>query len=129
MGLRLAATGAATAALAAVAVTAGQGAANATAGGYCGVYGSDTTPTITFTKQPPGCHDVNITWVSASDSYGGYYWNGSYWQLGSKGFRYLASGGHSPSEYNAVPLTNVNTGVKFYIDNSSSYIRTVHINY
>jgi hypothetical protein len=113
------------------------GTAMASAGQYCGTYGSGYTNDTIWTKQPPGCHDLNVTYTVAdnasSDYYAGFYWTGSKWQEGSKGYQLLYNGNHNPNtNSHAVLLTNVATGTAMYI---GAYVfganghDIVHINY
>lgn len=113
------------------------GTAMASPGQYCGTYGSGLTNDTIWYKKPPGCHDLNVTWTAADDSnsdyYAGYYWTGSKWQEGSKGYQLLYNGNHNPNtDSHAVLLTNVATGTAMYI---GAYVfganghDDVHINY
>jgi hypothetical protein len=113
------------------------GTAMASAGQYCGTYGSGLTNDTVWYKKPPGCHDLNVTYTAADDSssdyYAGFYWTGSKWQEGSKGYQLLYNGNHNPNtDSHAVLLTNVATGTEMYI---GAYVfganghDIVHINY
>ncbi|GAA1961764.1 hypothetical protein [Catenulispora subtropica] len=111
-------TGVTAAALAASALAvATPGAAHATAGGYCGYYfsGYSSQPTdvwTVFVKQPPGCHDVNLTWVDHSSYYGAFYWD-------SAGNPHMSTTGaqwHSAySTWDQVIMTSVNTGTRVIV--------------
>jgi hypothetical protein len=52
-------------------------AANASPGAYCGTYGNGYTMETVFIKQPPGCHDLNLTWVKWAGKYQGQLQNSS----------------------------------------------------
>lgn len=113
------------------------GTAMASAGQYCGTYGSGYTNDTVWYKQPPGCHDLNVTYTVAddasSDYYAGFYWTGSKWQEGSKGYQLLYNGNHNPdTNSHAVLLTNVTTGTAMYIGAyaiGANGHDIVHINY
>ena len=113
------------------------GTAMAGAGQYCGTYGSGYTDQTIWYKQPPGCQDLNVTYTQAaelsSDHYAGFYWTGSKWQEGSKGYQLLSNGNHDPNtDSHAVLLTNVATGTAMYISAyniSFNAHDAVHINY
>ena len=110
-----------------------------TPGQYCGVFGSGTTWTTIWTKQPPGCHDLNIVRAEAGggangDSYAGFYWNGHTWVEGMRGFQYIPNGNCNPNtNSHCVPLTNVVTGTKMQIGNegfiSFGFTASVQVNY
>ena len=52
-------------------------AANASAGAICGTYGDGYTMATVFYKQPPGCQDLNLTWVKWTGTYQGQLQNSS----------------------------------------------------
>lgn len=123
--------GAATAAIALGTLLAAPGSAQATAGGYCGTYaaGYSSQPLdvrTVFVKQPPGCLDFNLTWVSRSAYYGAFYWD-------SAGNPHASS---TTAKYHAandnwcqVLMSNVTTGTRMIVvasDNSRGY--SVHTN-
>lgn len=121
------------AAMAATAFTVGTGVANATAGKYCGTFGSGYTIDTIWTKKPPGCHDLNV--VNSDSFIGGDYYAGFYrssngqWHEGSKGYVWLADGSHNPNtNTNAVLLTDVLAGTPMYIG-ANTYPDYVEINY
>jgi hypothetical protein len=102
-------------------------AANASAGAYCGTYGDGYTWQTVFTKQPPGCYDVNLTWVK---------WDGYY-----KGYLQGATGGWNPCNatvwhdggqtYPQVLCSNVATGTLIMVRrmNITGQGWNYHINY
>jgi hypothetical protein len=110
------------------------GIAKATAGAYCGTYGSgnsgDVTDGIvnvwtTWTKKPPGCHDLNLVSVAKADSYEGWYEDTSQvWHPGSAGFVY-----HGTSTSDVVLLTAVATGTQMTVAEQHGFDNFVAINY
>jgi hypothetical protein len=108
------------------------------AGRYCGVYGTGYTWTTEWQKQPPGCYDLNVVWTELGqpgllpgDTYAGYYWNGSRWIEGSKGYVYIPGGHVDPNTNpNCVLLTDVATGTWMFIGSGKgeAYIN-ININY
>ena len=81
-------------------------AAQASAGRYCGTYGTGSAGSTIWYKQPPGCRDFNITWVKWDGLYAGWYWTKSHWQLCSEGFVYRTGG----QTWDQVACSNVVTG-------------------
>jgi hypothetical protein len=79
----------------------------------------------TWTKQPPGCNDLNLVSVAKADSYEGWYEDtAQVWHPGSAGFVY-----HGTSTYDVVMLTSVATGTQMTIAEQSSPDHFVAINY
>jgi hypothetical protein len=124
--------------LATVAVVAVAGPAQA----QCGTWGAGGTQTVSpnrifpravWIKQPPGCHDFNVTWTDTSnidglvyaDYYAGWYQlPGGWWREGASGRHWLVNGYHGD-----VPLvTAVWAGTPLTITSVAEPDR-VHVNY
>jgi hypothetical protein len=86
-------------------------------------------------KQPPGCHDFNLTYVTDHgenggwDDYAGWYAaNGniySDWHEGASGYHYLVNG-----SYNDVAIvTNVGTGAYLAVTSAHATLNSLHVDY
>lgn len=79
-----------------------------TSNGSCGVLNNAPNCLPWYVNSSGGNFGVlyaetNVTYLS-SDQYGGYYWTGSHWQIGSAGYVTIGNGG------GAVLLTSVVAG-------------------